>query len=706
MAYTALEKMRRINEDRFGCDVGPRQPWLTDGAATGFDLKSAALRFLHERCEDLRFDRLIEAEETRTGRFLGTSAGPNQIPYNMQMDIDRLCLERELERFIDSGATQDAYTVYYCFLEMFFGNCSKSKEIMEILSEYETNGSSLLMKHRDHFSHSVYVFVLGLAIYETNENFHRAFNAFYAFEPDGKNPEQNHAAANFFLEYWGLTSLFHDIGYPFELCFEQVISYFEADDEARGVKTPYIIYQNTRAMTELGPQARERFLQIYGRSFDSLDEVLAFDIAQKLGAVYGCTEEKMRKTLGKKPVSPESFCYYMDHAYFSAMRLYRELIGAMGIDVPGSTARPELLTKAHVDALSAIALHYDLFSYSIAFTEERDGPSLSMNLHPLAWLLMLCDELQCWDRTAYGRNSRSELHPMGVEFDFRDNRLIARYLYDEAEQEKIDAYLWAYATWKKAGKPGKVPKLKAYSDMAGEKKKFLRDIERLVDTAGIPLTIVCDIAPVNRGSKHVYLSSSSFLHLHDFAVALNARYAHEGEEDKVDTGALEAEFSALSLEYKLTNIHQVGSFSRYLNAIHCFYTDRPVDFDMVTAFTATQSSRIAEMEHERWVREHQTMCWRCGDMYEQVPVPSDAAEKAWRKMLREQMRCHKRCLDGELSEATIRQHFHDLSEDEKALDWLPFNSMLKLIRRYDGLRIYCYADDPVKKDEAAGKEQH
>jgi hypothetical protein len=36
----------------------------------------------------------------------------------MQMDINRLCLERELEKFIDSGAAEDAYTVYYCYLEM------------------------------------------------------------------------------------------------------------------------------------------------------------------------------------------------------------------------------------------------------------------------------------------------------------------------------------------------------------------------------------------------------------------------------------------------------------------------------------------------------------------------------------------------------------------------------------------------------------
>jgi len=176
MAYSAIEKMRKKNEQIFGMDVGPMQPALSAGAATGFDLKSAALRFLHERCEGLLFDRQIEEDEEKTGRYRGASLAPGQIPYNMQMDINRLCLERELERFLDSAATQDAYTVFYCFLEIFFGNYGKYKKGAELLSEYETNGSSLLMRHRDHYSHSVFVFALGLAIYETNESFRRAFN--------------------------------------------------------------------------------------------------------------------------------------------------------------------------------------------------------------------------------------------------------------------------------------------------------------------------------------------------------------------------------------------------------------------------------------------------------------------------------------------------------------------------------------------------
>ena len=53
---------------------------------------------------------------------------------------------------------------------------------------------------------------------------------------------------------------------------------------------------------------------------------------------------------------------------------------------------------------------------------------------------MLCDELQCWDRTAYGRNSRTELHPMSAEFDFTGPSVTAVYYYDIEERDKIEAW--------------------------------------------------------------------------------------------------------------------------------------------------------------------------------------------------------------------------------------------------------------------------
>lgn len=61
------------------------------------------------------------------------------------------------------------------------------------------------------------------------------------------------------MKYWGMTSLFHDIGYPFELTFEQVMSFFDAGDQDRAANIPFIIYKNMEKMTLLSPRAQERF---------------------------------------------------------------------------------------------------------------------------------------------------------------------------------------------------------------------------------------------------------------------------------------------------------------------------------------------------------------------------------------------------------------------------------------------------------------
>lgn len=673
MAYTALEQMRRINKQRYNVDVGPFEPAMFGAGRTGSDLKSAALRFLHERCEGLRFSSETAKREEETGQYLGTSFYPNQIPYNMQMDIDRLCLERELEAFIDSGVAEDAYTVYYCFLKMFLGTYGRSSKMIELLSEFESNASSLLMKHRDHYSHSVYVFALGLAIYETNEDFRKTFQAFYGFTPE----RDEHRAAAFFLEYWGLTSLFHDIGYPFEIPFEQVLAYFEVDRKKRGKGSLYLAYRDLDCLSGLSDAAKAHFAALFARPFDSVETLLAYGIAKRLGAAYEVTEEYLCDTIRRKPTDPNRFGYFMDHAYFSATRLYQELCEVLGT---------EALTEAHVDALSAIMLHNSLFKFAIAFykdKEKRKAP-LKAELHPLAYLLMLCDELQCWDRTAYGRNSRTELHPMDAEFDFGRGMIHALYCFDAEESEKIGEYEARYRAWEQGGKQYAPPRLKAYSDMAETEQRFRTDIEKIVDLSGYPLFITTFIRTADRKSKHTYLSGSSFLHMYDFAVAINGRYRYEGREQEISVEQLERDFDTMSLEYQLSNINQVKSFSKYLNAIGCFYTDRPVDFEMLRAFTPEQTAVFAPMEHARWVRAHRAMGWTAGSLYETVTTDDEPNRYA----LREQMRQHKLCMNGDFGELEIARHYLNLSEKDQGKDWKPFNSMLKLIRKFDGLRIY------------------
>ena len=302
-------------------------------------------------------------------------------------------------------------------------------------------------------------------------------------------------------------------------------------------------------------------------------------------------------------------------------------------------------------------------------------------------MLMLCDELQCWDRTAYGRNSRTELHPMGARFDFSGGGIAAEYYYDRAEHEKIDAFRREYRAWENGGEVGDPPRLKAFSDMAEKEQRVTADIRKIVDLTDTPLSAVPGMREVDRSSKHAYLSNSNFLHLYDFAVAIHARNV----PPETTPEEMEKKFEQLSLEYQLSVINRAKHFSRYLDAVDCFYTDKPVDYEMVTEFTLPQAAVFAPLEHERWIREHASMGWMPGDEYETLPLPptdSAEAEKTARRALREQLRRHKLAMDPDVSEEEIREHFFALPLSEQEKDWKPFNSMLGLLKKFDGLRIY------------------
>ena len=54
---------------------------------------------------------------------------------------------------------------------------------------------------------------------------------------------------------------------------------------------------------------------------------------------------------------------------------------------------------------------------------------------------------------------------------------------------------------------------------------------------------------------------------------------------------------------------------------------------------------------------------------------------------------HKRAMDGQFSKEELLAHYEALPEEEKGKDYKPFNSMLKLIKQYDGLRIYQLYED-------------
>ena len=223
MAYTALEKVRALNKLRYGIDA-PVVPDISElrkrsgrRIASVADLEKNAVDFIRNSCEELLFNRAYPNEH---GLPMGKSLLANEIPYNMEKDIDRLCMENAIHKFVETGSREDAFDIYFCFIDIFFGNeKNTSRKLIELISQFEAEDSK--------FAHSAYVFLIGLAIYQTSSAFRKAYATYYRTAiAEGDDKVRARSAAGHFLKYWGMASLFHDIGYKLESSFELIKNSF------------------------------------------------------------------------------------------------------------------------------------------------------------------------------------------------------------------------------------------------------------------------------------------------------------------------------------------------------------------------------------------------------------------------------------------------------------------------------------------------
>ena len=659
MGYNALRLMQEANLRDYGISDTVHIPDLPQSPRA---YGQEALAFIREACEDLRFDTTDPARAALADQD-GRSSKANTIPYNMERDLDRLSLEQAIGRFLTSGSREDAFDIYYCYCEIFkpFGpGYDSAALLLEMLAEHEANASSLLMKHRDHYSHSVYVFLIGLAIYRNHAAIRAAYNERYGLD-DGP------AAACHFLEFWGLTSLFHDIGYPFEIAHQQMKAYVcqldRRNNDAFGF-SPHVSYRNMEdfALTRLGD-----LNDLYARA---ITERLALSYLDRVDMEPYLVRHKLHQVLVDRAVheNPEGMDYlFMDHAYFSGLILAKTLL-----DRNRTLRTYEQMPVEMLDAFVAIILHNSLFKFTIRGMLHTSEPLRLSDDQPLAYLLMLCDELQCWDRTSYGQNSRGGIFACDFDLAFPDGGMRWTYFFDETYEAKVRA-------------------AKSYRDMLCEgyrkrsgavrdrRSKFVDDIDEIVALADVIPTFEPDTSrPDPSGTINVvierkqkrtglYLSDTNYLNLYDFALALNGRYCGAETPEEM-TRSFEEE---LSLEYKLSNIAQAKGYARRLEAIGCFYTDRAVDYELVTAFDEAELDALARSEHERWCAEKESLGWRFGDAH--VGRLDGANDTA----MRERTRLHHDLIP-----------FDELPNQEVLKDSKPMEKMLELIQEFDGLSIY------------------
>lgn len=616
MAYTELTKEKTPDTYKFDTNI-----------------TKAVMDFIRNDCSKLKFTDNQEE--------------------NFNRDVDRLSFENAIKRFMINGSRDEAFDIYVSYCEIFkpFGDGYNTvRYLVELLAEHETHSSSLLMKHRDHYTHSIYAFLIGITIFKENETYRNSYIKEY-----GLNEEN---AANHFIEYWGLTSLFHDVGYPFEIAHQQMKVYICAlngvnKNEINGVKeyAPYISFRDTDklARVNVGGVKNKSGDIITGGVELNIHQLLADSIAKRLGDNYNITSNLLEDIFANRgtfdtPVINNSATYlYMDHAYFSGVILFKKYLESL--------TNIEDLDPDKCDAITAITLHNSLFKREIN-TKERPL-SLDDNFS-LAYLLMLCDELQCFDRACFGQNSRNDIFPFDMSMDFTGDKISCTYYFDEKYEEKA-------------------LNSSSYDDI--KNGKFFNSINKIVEIdEHINFEFKAEFK-VRKKPELSLASQTNYLNLYDFALALNARYASNINISKDSTKGeiqkyireMDDDFNNLSLEFKLSNIAQAKGFAKHLEAINCFYTTDITDFELLEHFTEDDLRRLADLEHTRWVNEKEEMGWTFGTDYLKGDGNKDRNFK----------RIHKDMVP-----------FEELGAVDIAKDSEPMEFMLSLLTMFDGLRIY------------------
>ncbi len=705
MVYPILEKMqKKLLAEKLTDSQNPRPaiPDFDDSHGPNSYITNA-LSFIREDCEGLRFESVMAKCRTEEEKndvcnlkdLRGKSYSTNQIPGLMEKEVDRLCLEKTLEMFLNEGTDSAAFLVYYCYLEMFWDSThSDPKRMITLLSEFERNASPLLSSHRDHFVHSVYVFALGLAIYHQSAQFRAAYARSFDPQNDRSDFETGHKSACHFLRLWGFTALFHDLGYPFELAYQQVDDYFDKDktDAAAFYKMDipafYVSYRNL-------PNHDKEYRTLYKQLFPSdkfnpprrydANVLFAAELTSQLyDAFHNCpdynefrgNQEDTRleyykyilDILNRKASDPKSFGNngYMDHAYFSAHLLLHQLRKPNERNTP-----PD---KDYMKALTAVLLHNSLLSKQILNHAENmeNSPKMTMELHPLAFLLILCDELQCWNRFGYGRKSRTDNHPIDCRIDVSGENISVLYYFASRQDSTGSDTLWKFS----GSKP----------------YKFVTDIEGIVyinhyNTIRLDADYDPSYEPDFLG---VPLSRGSLLDAYQLAVILHGEYRHRREYNPLHRASSKGPkdltpeqrttaFNKLSLEYKLANVYQMLQFAYHLDKAHMFYTHRRVGFKEFDGFHKEERNEMGKMRHDTWANWRKIMGWQAGTRYLCKDLTLNDTE---RNRLREQLREHE----------YVDTAFDDLGDiKEKDID--PIEMLIKYMKEIYNIRVYRLLED-------------
>jgi len=339
-------------------------------------------------------------------------------------------IRQAILEFIENETKKNALAVYEAFFDSYRikieGDSNPFIDLLDVLRTYEENAATLIDKQRDHYIHSVNVFILGLCIYSQNINFRTAFitknldKTDYPYSYDTSHEE--------FFYRWGITSLFHDVGYPVEIIGKQITKFIDfatSVDSKIEIKShlEFENFDDFNSIVEIVP--KRNFTRTYSEKYDScvyVDLLKPVDLlAHKLYISLGVDLKEVKVALNNF-VNIMSKFGFIDHGFYSAIIVLRWY----GFLIQRCKYKSEYFFYPVLDSASAILLHN--YYKNVIMKPPFSRASLSPNDHPIAYLLILCDELQEWNREAYGILDRKRVQAGEASILISNNRLDVTYI--------------------------------------------------------------------------------------------------------------------------------------------------------------------------------------------------------------------------------------------------------------------------------------
>ena len=529
-------------------------------------------------------------------------------------------LHASVIRFLDFENTYTAYEIYENFFMIYQitdedkseekkvkpGHVSESNTLLKLVNmmkDYEDHTGKLIEKQRDHFIHSVNVFVLGLAIYSQNVNYQDIFEDYIERSPYEKYYKiGDELSREEFLYRWGIAALFHDIGYPVEIIGNQLAKF--VNDGSQSISSKYKVNTavNFRNFNELNTIVKvdPNFPEIYRQDYPETNfinlykptDIMAHQIFTDLyvGEDIKAIEhfDELSGDLKKLIFHLNNFIDYMaennfiDHGFFSSifvLNSYAALMQKYYNDK--EKEKYAYFFYPVVNSATSILLHN--YYRGTLQNEDFNLGKLKPNQNPLAYMLILCDELQEWNRRPIGVKDLKKNHVNDININISNNKLNVEYILKNSSLGL------------------------GFTEDKEDLINKLLDVEAIFIN-GLNVDITTDLDSDTQIEDNMVSETETpnilLRNIEEIARASHERYC----EIEASKGNPIESYDEMDASKKLSSVRQAKSYPYKLNLIGCeivpqsnpkpehILSDDEVDF-------------LAVNEHEDWCREKRNTGW-------------------------------------------------------------------------------------------------